>query len=426
MGLNRIFIKHSKNTENSPSEKFSPKAVKIPLRQGMGAELAPLVSVGDDVFVGQKIGESNAGFSCPVHSSVSGRVTGMSEYLAANGSVIKCIDIESNGEFTAYANIKKPQVKSREDFIKAVRESGLVGLGGAGFPAHIKLNFNPEETPVDTLIINAAECEPYITSDYREMIENPDGVISGVRLVKKMLEIKNAIIAIESNKPEAIKLLTEKTKDDKSIKIMPLKSSYPQGAEKVIIYNTVKRIVKEGELPSNVGVVVMNVSSVAFLDSYFKTGMPLVSKRITVDGETVENPRNLIVPIGTVIDDLLTYCNVNKEKTKRIILGGMMMGQCAYDSFLPITKTNNAVLAFKALDQAAQTACIRCASCINACPLGLMPCEMETAYKKGDVEALKKLKVNLCMNCGSCSYVCPAKRNLAETNQLAKRLLMPK
>ena len=426
MGLNRIFIKHSKNTENSPSEKFSPKAVKIPLRQGMGAELAPLVSVGDDVFVGQKIGESNAGFSCPVHSSVSGKVTGMSEYLAANGSVIKCIDIESNGEFTAYANIKKPQVKSREDFIKAVRESGLVGLGGAGFPAHIKLNFNPEETPVDTLIINAAECEPYITSDYREMIENPDGVISGVRLVKKMLEIKNAIIAIESNKPEAIKLLTEKTKDDKSIKIMPLKSSYPQGAEKVIIYNTVKRIVKEGELPSNVGVVVMNVSSVAFLDSYFKTGMPLVSKRITVDGETVESPRNLIVPIGTVIDDLLTYCNVNKEKTKRIILGGMMMGQCAYDSFLPITKTNNAVLAFKALDQAAQTACIRCASCINACPLGLMPCEIETAYKKGNVEALKKLKVNLCMNCGSCSYVCPAKRNLAETNQLAKRLLMPK
>lgn len=426
MGLNRIFIKHSKNTENSPSERFLPKTVKIPLRQGMGAELASLVSAGDEVFVGQKIGESNVGFSCPVHSSVSGKVLGLSEYLSINGSTVKCIDIESDGEFKEYEGLKKPEVNSRKDFINAVRESGLVGLGGAGFPAHIKLNFNPEETPVDTLIINAAECEPYITSDYREMIENPDGIISGVRLVKKMLEIKNAVIAIENNKPEAIKLLTEKTKDDESIKIMSLKSSYPQGAEKVIIYNTVKRVVKEGELPSNAGVVVMNVSSVAFLDGYFKTGMPLVSKRITVDGETVGNPKNLIVPIGTVIDDLLTYCNVNKEKTKRIILGGMMMGQCAYDSFLPITKTNNAVLAFKTLEKATQTACIRCASCINACPLGLMPCEMETAYKKGDIDALKSLKVNLCMNCGSCSYVCPAKRNLAETNQLAKRLLMPK
>lgn len=426
MGLNRIFIKHSKNTENSPSEFFSPKTVKIPLRQGMGAELAPLVSAGDEVLVGQKIGDSNAGFSCPVHSSVSGKVSGFSEYLAANGSVVKCIDIESDGEFKPYAELKKPEVHSRKDFISAVRESGLVGLGGAGFPAHIKLNFNPEETPVDTLIINAAECEPYITSDYREMIENPDGVISGVKLVKKILGIKNAIIAIENNKPEAIKLLTEKTKDDEDIKIAPLKSSYPQGAEKVIIYNTVKRTVKEGELPSNVGVVVMNVSSVAFLDGYFKTGMPLVSKRITVDGETVGSPKNLTVPIGTVIDELLEYCEVSKEKTKRLILGGMMMGQCAYDSYLPIIKTNNAVLAFKTLDKAKQTACIRCASCINACPLGLMPCEMETAYKKGDVDALKALKVNLCMNCGSCSYVCPAKRNLAETNQLAKRLLMPR
>ena len=266
MGLNRIFIKHSKNTENSPSEFFSPKTVKIPLRQGMGAELAPLVSAGDEVFVGQKIGDSNAGFSCPVHSSVSGKVLGFSEYLAANGSVVKCIDIDSDGEFKPYAELKKPEVHSRKDFIGAVRESGLVGLGGAGFPAHIKLNFNPEETPVDTLIINAAECEPYITSDYREMIENPDGVISGVKLVKKILGIKNAIIAIENNKPEAIRLLTEKTKDDEDIKIAPLKSSYPQGAEKVIIYNTVKRVVKEGELPTNAGGVVMNVSSVAFLD----------------------------------------------------------------------------------------------------------------------------------------------------------------
>ncbi len=426
MGLNKIFIKHSKNTEDCRSERFFPKTVKIPLSQGMGASLVPLVSEGDEVKVGQKIGESDAGFSCPVHSSVSGKVTGFSQLLVSNGSVISCIDIESDGKFSLSPEVKKPEVRTKADFIKAVRESGLVGLGGAGFPAHIKLNYDPNETPVDTLIINAAECEPYITSDYREMIENPDGVIGGVRLVKDTLRIKNAVIAIENNKPEAIKLLSDRLSGCTDIRVHTLKSSYPQGAEKVIIYNTVKRIVKEGELPSNVGVVVMNVSSVAFLEGYFKTGVPLVSKRITVDGETVKEPKNLIVPIGTIADELLSYCKVDTEKTKRIIFGGMMMGLCAFDSFAPITKTNNAVLAFTEQKIAPQTECIRCASCIRACPLKLMPCEMEAAYKKNDTDALRALKVNLCMNCGSCTYVCPAKRKLAETNQLAKRLLMPR
>ena len=426
MGLNKIFIKHSKNTENCPTEKYYPKTVRIPLSQGMGAPLAPLVLEGDEVKVGQKIGDSKAGFSCPVHSSVSGKVTGFSQLLVPNGSVINCIDIESDGNFTLSPDIKKPRFRTKEEFIKAVRESGLVGLGGAGFPAHIKLNYDPDETPVDTLIINAAECEPYITSDYREMIENPDGVIGGIRLVKDTLNIKNAIIAVESNKPEAIRLLTQKLSGTEDIKIKTLKSSYPQGAEKVIIYNTVKRVVKEGGLPSHVGVVVMNVSSVAFLDGYFKTGIPLINKRITVDGETVGEPKNLLVPIGTVADELLSYCKTDTEKTKRILFGGMMMGVCAFDSFSPVTKTNNAVLAFKEQKIASQTECIRCSSCIKACPLKLMPCEIETAYKKNDTDALKALKVNLCMNCGSCTYVCPAKRKLAETNQLAKRLLMPR
>ncbi|MCD7773561.1 MAG: electron transport complex subunit RsxC [Ruminococcus sp.] len=426
MGLNRIFIRHSKNTENMPSEKFLPQKVKIPLSQGMGAPNAPLVSVDEEVFVGQKIGGSDAAFSCPIHSSVSGKVTGFSEYLTSNGAVVKCVDIESDGKFTPHPDIKPSQVTNREEFIAAVKASGLVGLGGAGFPTHIKLNYNPDETPVDTLIINAAECEPYITSDYREMIENTDGVLDGVRTVLKMLGIEKAIIAVEDNKPQAIKMLREKTEGESNISIFPLRSSYPQGAEKVIIYNTVKRVVKEGELPSSVGVVVMNVSSAAFINSYLKTGMPLVSKRITVDGETVSEPKNLIVPIGTVVDDLLKFCKTDEEKTKRLILGGMMMGQCAHDSFLPITKTNNAVLAFREQRKDKQTACIRCASCINACPLGLMPCEIEKAYKSGDLDALKALKVNLCMNCGSCTYICPAKRDLAETNQLAKRLLMPK
>jgi electron transport complex protein RnfC len=302
-----------------------------------------------------------------------------------------------------------------------------VGLGGAGFPTHIKLNYNESKGHVDSLVINAAECEPYITADYRTMIEESDKIIGGIKLVMKCLGIEKAYIGIEDNKPKAISLLKEKTANDDSISVVKLKSSYPQGAEKVIAFNCTGRIVKEGQLPSDQGIIVMNVSTAAFIKSYADTGMPLISKRLTVDGDIVKTPCNITAPIGTAYSEILAYAETNMEFAHKIISGGPMMGMCIYDTETPLCKTNNAILAFKEpLDKAKlkdschQTNCIKCGRCIKACPLGLMPSLFEKAYDRKDKETLNRLRINLCMNCGSCSYVCPAKRNLAEKNQLAK------
>lgn len=424
LSLNCIKIPHRKNTEDCATIRYPvPETVSIPMSQHMGAPCEPLVSVGDKVKVGQKIGDSNAFMSTPVHSSVSGNVIAIDDFLFSNGRVCKNIIIECDGKQTKSDDVKPPVITDKASLIKAVKESGCCGLGGAGFPTHVKLNFDENKTPIDSLVINAAECEPYITSDYREMIENPDDVLNGIKTIQNTLKIEKVYICIESNKPKAIELLTKMTANDDSIQIVKLSTLYPQGAEKVIAYNATGRIIKEGELPSNQGIIVMNVSTAAFLNRYFKTGMPLTRRRITISGDAVKSPCNVKVPIGTSIAELLKYAKCEEDKAEKILTGGLMMGMCIYDINTPIIKTNNAILALKKQRKKVQTNCIRCGRCINACPMGLMPTELEKAYKNKDIELLKSLKVNLCMNCGSCSYVCPAKRNLAETNQLAKLLI---
>ncbi len=386
----------------------------------MGAPCQPLVKAGDMVTVGQKIGETDVPFSVPVHSGVSGKVTAVTDYRTAMGAVCKAVEIETDGLQTVSEEVKQPAVTDKESFIKAVRESGSCGLGGAGFPTHIKLN--PKQQ-IDTLIINAAECEPYITADYREMIECPDDIIGGINLVKSMLGIKMAKLAIEANKPEAIKNFTEMAKNDDTIDIVTLPSSYPQGAEKVIIYNSTGRIVKEGELPADQGVIVINISTVGFLYRYFQTGMPLVTRRLTVDGNAVGEPKNVRVVIGTSFREVMEFCKTDMESVKKLIGGGPMMGMSIPDVDMPVVKTSNALLAIKTYDERKTSACIRCGRCVRVCPMGLMPADIDRAYKIKNIEELKTLKVMLCMNCGSCTYVCPANRKLAETNQLAKALI---
>lgn len=427
LSLSCIKIPHKKTTENSETIRFPvPETVSIPMSQHMGAPCEPLVLVGDEVTVGQKIGDSDAFMSAPVHSSVSGKVAAIGDFLSPNGKSCKNIIIECDGKQAKSENVKPPVITDKASLIKAVRESGCCGLGGAGFPTHVKLNFDENKTPIDSLVINAAECEPYITSDYREMMENPDDVLSGIKIIQNTLNIKKVYICIESNKPKALELLNEMSANNGSIEIVKLSTLYPQGAEKVIAYNATGRIIKEGELPSNQGIIVMNVSTVAFLNRYFKTGMPLTRRRITIDGDAVKSPCNVKVPIGTSISELLKYANCEMDKVEKILTGGLMMGMCIYDINTPTIKTNNAVLALKKQDKKVQTNCIRCGRCINACPMGLMPTELEKAYINKNADLLKTLKVNLCMNCGSCSYVCPAKRNLAETNQLSKTLIAGK
>lgn len=434
MRLNGIILPHKKGTENAETIAVPcPETVKIAMSQHMGAPCLTLVKAGDEVAVGQKIGDCETYMSCPVHSSVSGKVTAVSDMILANGKSCKAVEIACDGLQTISGEVSPPEVTDKASLVKAVRESGCCGLGGAGFPTHVKLDYDENKTKIDSLVINAAECEPYITSDYREMIENTDGVISGIKKIKSLLGIDSVYIGIESNKPKAIALFEEKLAGEDGYKVLRLKTSYPQGAEKVIAFNATGRIITEGTLPSDHGILVMNVSTVGFINSYLETGMPLVERRLTVDGDAVKTPCNVKAPIGMKLSDILKLTDTNIEGIHKLVSGGPMMGTCIYDLNTPVCKTNNAFLAFKKpvslkglVVESGQTNCIRCGRCIDACPIGLMPTELEKAYDRKDREALNKLKINLCMNCGSCSYVCPAKRDLAEKNQLAKGFAMSK
>ena len=419
--LRGIKLSHRKNTENCATEDLPlPETVRIPMTMTMGRPCTPLVKAGDYVKVGQKIGDTEEVFAAPVHSGVSGTVRSVSDMRTVSGAVCKMVEIETDGRQEVSEEVKPPVITDKESFIKAVRESGACGLGGAGFPTHMKLS--PKEN-IDTIIINGAECEPYITADYREMIECPDDVIGGIRLLKDMLGIDRAILAIEANKPAAINNFREMADGDDSIDILKLPSVYPQGAEKVIIYNATGRIVREGELPSAQGVIVINVSTAAFIYRYTRTGMPLVERRLTVDGNAVGEPKNVRAVIGTPLRRILEYCGTDLEHLRKLIGGGPMMGISIPDIDLPVLKTSNALLALDRFDERETSACIRCGRCVRVCPLGLMPCDIDRAYKTRNIKELRKLKVNLCMNCGSCTYICPANRKLAETNQLAKALI---
>ena len=419
--LNGIRLKHRKHTEDHLTELFpAPKTVQIPMQMHMGAPCKPIVKVGDHVTIGQRIGEPLGDFNVPVHASISGTVKEIVEYRSLGGPLIPSIVIESDEEQSYSYDLTPPVINSQEDLVEAARNSGCVGLGGAGFPTHVKL---ATKKPIDILVINAAECEPYITSDCRQIMEFPEDVLDGIQLIMKHLHIKNCRIGIEENKPAAIKLLSDYCKKYENIEVRVLPAVYPQGAEKAIVYHTTGRIVPEGKLTADVGVIVLNVSTVAFLYQYTQNGIPLVQRRVTVDGDAVGRPCNLMVHIGTSIRSILEYADCDLENVKHLISGGPMMGTSLPSPDLPLCKPNNAILAFKKARTFESSACIRCGACMNACPMKLMPMELERAYKMKDTDALQQYHLQLCINCGCCSYVCPAKRPLAETNILAKAFL---
>ena len=426
--LHGVKVKHFKNTEDCSTEILPiPDRVVISMSQHIGKPCDPTVKITDLVKVGQVIGTSDAFISAPIHSSVSGKVVAVDEILMSNGQKTKAVTIETDKLQEVDESVVPPSVSSFEEFIQAVKASGLVGLGGAGFPTYVKLS--PKNlSEVDTLCINAAECEPYITSDYRTIIEDAEAVLDGARQVQKYLDLKKVIIGVEDNKPKAIALLKEMTAGDASIEVDSLPAKYPQGAEKVLIYHTTGRVVPEGKLPADVGVIVMNVASIAFLSKYLKTGMPLTTKRVTVDGSAIAEPKNLLVPIGTPIQNLIDFCGGFKTEPGKVLMGGPMMGIAVNRLDYPVLKNNNAILAFDEKDsqEPEETPCIRCGRCVNACPFNLMPASIEKAFKAGNVDALRELKVNLCMECGCCAFACPAKRHLVMTNRLAKKMLTQK
>ncbi len=422
MKLRSIKLPHFNSAAEAASTEIRlPEKVIISMSQHGGVPCTPIVKVGDTVKTGQLIGSSDAVISAPVHSSVTGTVSAITEIINVFGKRNQAVVIDTDLRQVLHEDIKPPVIDNKEDFINAVKNSGSVGLGGAGFPTYVKLNC-PDEAGVDTLVVNGAECEPYINSDYRAFMEDGEKIAAGVRVMLDKLGLKRAVIGIEADKPLAIKKMRELTDKDENITVIKLESNYPQGAEKVLIYNATGRTVEAGKLPMSAGCIVINCSTVAFIYDYIKTGIPLIKRRITVDGSIVNKPANLIVPVGTRIKDILDAANTRKQPD-RVLLGGPMMGTCIYDENTPISKTNNAVLLFSDTKVIEATSCIRCGRCVNACSMGLMPTDLEHAYDARDAELLEKLNLNLCMNCGACTFVCPAKRNISEKNQLAKLFL---
>lgn len=423
-------VPHRKNTAEADSVIMPcPTQIIVPMSQHIGAPCVPTVRPGDTVRVGDVIADSDKFVSAPIHSSISGTVKKIAPIQMPNGSKIDAVYIEADGEMAVSQLVKPPVVETVEDLIRAARASGLVGLGGAGFPAHIKLNV-PKDKEIDTLIINVAECEPYITADNREALENSWEVLSGIYEITRLLNISGVIIAVEDNKPLVIKELRKmadnKEYDPKDIvRVLPLKAKYPQGAEKVLIEACTKRRVPVGKLPADVGCIVMNVTSVACLSKYIKTGMPLVTKRLTIDGSAIKNPQNVIVPIGTPISEVIEFCGGYKEPPKKLLMGGPMMGIAITDDTLPVLKQNNAILAFAEKDAILPepSACIRCGRCVKGCPMNLVPPLISRAIAVEDMKQLEKLGVMTCMECGCCAFNCPAGKHLVQNMRVGKAKL---
>ncbi len=422
--LSGIHLPHRKKTAGVPPVRMdAPKSVVLPTSMHIGKPAKPVVQVGDEVFVGTLVAEQEGFVSSPIYASVSGKVTKISEILLSNGTKGTAITIASDGNMTPDPSIASPIINSREDLIEAIRASGMVGLGGAGFPTYVKFNVPPEK--IQELIINGAECEPYITSDTHTMVARADEMAVALEAMEKWLGIQKIIIGIESNKKASIASMKALAEKDPHISVRVLPSVYPQGGEKVLVYHTTGKQIPTGSLPIDVGCIVCNCTTIASIGRYLQTGMPLVEKCITVDGAAVKEPKNVIAPIGTLISDLFDFCGGLIAQPQKILYGGPMMGITVPDLNAPVLKNTNAILALSESEARLPkaTACIRCGACTNTCPFGLNPAAIARALKQKNAEALEHLNVNLCMECGCCSFGCPANRPIVQSNKLAKVFL---
>ena len=422
----------NKNTEQYPTVRLEAfEKVEIPMSMHVGIPCRCIVKPGDTVKVGQLIGEAGGYLSAPIHASISGTVKSVSPKVASSGRSIEVVEIESDGCHTRYEGIHPPVVQTREDFVSAIRDSGLVGLGGAGFPTHVKLSPPPDKQP-DILLINAAECEPYITADYRQTVEHPDEIIDGILQVMKWLDIPRAKIGVEDNKPIAIELLNNALMKYKvihfstpAIEVVPLRTIFPQGAEKMLIYALTKRKVPAGGLPHDVRALVLNVSTVRFISKYLETGMPLIRRRITLDGSALAIQCNVNVPMGALIPDIIKLSGGFAEEPAKIIMGGSMMGVAMDRIDVGIIKMNNAILALgkKEARTPMESQCIRCGHCITTCPMGLMPTTLDNMTRNRDIAGLESFHVLDCIECGCCTFACPAKRYLVQSLRTGKAFL---
>jgi electron transport complex protein RnfC len=423
-----VHVPHNKQlTQNKPVKNAEePGVVVIPMSQHIGAPCEPQVKAGDSVKVGQTIGSNEAFVSAPIHASVSGKVVAIEPRLHPSaGREVLSVVIESDGQGELHESVKPRgslESLSPEEIRRLIREGGLVGLGGAGFPTAVKVT-PPKDKKIDVFLLNGAECEPYLTADHRLMLERPEDVLFGMKALMKAVGVERGYICIEDNKPDAIQAMKAVTKGETSVQVLALRTKYPQGAEKQLIKAVLGREVPPPPgLPADVGVIVDNVGTAVALADIIKAGMPVVQRVVTVTGSVIAEPSNILAKVGTPFKELIAQCGGFKANPYKVIMGGPMMGISQYSLEVPVVKGTSGILALSKEEVLSEepSACIRCSRCVDACPISLLPYLLAGYSERGALDEAEKLNVTDCIECGCCGFICPSRRPLVQSIRLAK------
>ncbi len=422
---------HKRQTQGRLIERMPfPREVVLPLSQHLGAPSKPLVDVAARVYRGQLIAEADGFLSVPLHASVTGRVTAIERRPHPSGNLVEAIVIESdpNSPQTLLdERLLDWRQLSTPELIGVIQRGGFVGLGGAAFPTHVKFSV-PDGKRVRFLLINGCECEPYLTTDHRIMLEYADSILLGIRIVQGMLEAEKSYISVETNKWDAIKALRDQIPQDLACEVIPLQTKYPQGAEKMLISAVLHREVPRGRLPIDVQVMVSNVGTIAGIGDLFSWNQPLIERVVTVTGPGIGHPSTLLIPLGTPLREILDYCGGLTGDARQVLFGGPMMGSPQYDLDVPIVKGTSGIVCLTDIlaPERREYPCIRCSACLDACPVFLNPSQLGALARMGRYEEMLELNLMDCMECGSCSYVCPSNIPLVQRFSVAKGLLRVK
>lgn len=405
-------------SKNKPIQPLNPKKeLAYLVSQHIGAPAKPIVSKGDRVLMGQMIAEAGGFVSAPVYASVSGTVKGIEPRLTATGGTCDAIIVVNDGEYETveYHPTEHPEQLSKEEIRKKIQEAGVVGMGGAGFPTHVKLT-PKEPEKIDYILVNGAECEPYLTSDYRRMLEEPEKLIGGLKVILQLFDNAKGCICIEDNKPDCIEKISKLVENEPRIEVKALKTKYPQGAERMLIYAVTGRSINSSMLPADAGCVVDNVDTVVAVYKAVVLGQPLMHRIVTVTGDAVKEPMNFYAPVGMDFEELLEAAGGLKDHVEKVISGGPMMGFAMFTTDVPVTKTSSSILFFSKDEVKAQepTACINCGRCVEICPSRIIPSRLADFAERMDEASFVKWEGLECVECGSCSYICPAKRQLKQ------------
>lgn len=418
-------------SKGKPVKKLFPEKGEMvyPLSQHIGAPAKPIVQKGERILAGQKIAEAGGFVSAPIHSSVSGTVKGIETRLTAVGTMSQCIIVENDGQYeeVSYQPAEHPEKLQKDEVLAKIREAGVVGMGGAGFPTHVKLS-PKEPDKIEFVLVNGAECEPYLTSDYRRMLEEPEKVVGGLKIMLQLFDHARGYICVEDNKPDCIEKLSALVKDEVRIEVKALKTKYPQGAERMLVYAATGRKLNSSKLPADVGCIVDNIDTVVAVYNAVAEGRPLNHRIVTVTGDAIAEPQNFCVCTGANYKELIEEAGGLTCEPEKIVSGGPMMGFALFDLSVPVTKTSSALLCMKH-DKVCETepgACINCGRCADVCPGHVLPSRLAKFAEQHNEEMFLKYDGMECCECGCCSYVCPARRQLTQSIKSMRKILLAK